>query len=352
MAKRREPTLPHGSGRSRQRAVNVPATSRHASSRHAAPPEIYAVADIGSNSTHLLVAVSDGIALETIADESIASEFGHLIERRGSIGSRAASDVGGVVARFRARAETLGAQHFAVVATEPLRRAEDRAAAAKTITTAGGAGLAVLSHEEEGFLTVLGLLHGYDPSKSLLVADVGGGSTEVVELQPGQPPRATGVSIGTARLMARVSYQDPPRPREWQDLRRQAQIALADVPRGVSPRIILVGGTATRILKLAPTTMLDRTIERQDLANMGELLAHHTAKEISERNGISQRRARLLPAGIAIIEALLQQTAASEVRVDDGGIREGVIIALARRGPGWRGKLVELLAEPRRPATR
>jgi exopolyphosphatase/guanosine-5'-triphosphate,3'-diphosphate pyrophosphatase len=352
MPTRRATTPGPGATRTARRAAGQTPQGPIARAREAARPEVYAVADIGSNSAHLLVAVCDGHALEPIADESVPTDLGHLVERRGSIGAKAAKDVGEVVARFRERAERLGARHLAVVATEPLRRADDRTAAGKAIAASCDGELHVLSHEEEGFLTVLGLVHGYDADESLLVADVGGGSTEIVELHPHRAARATGVSIGTARLMARVSYQDPPRPREWQNLRRHAQIALADVPRGAARRIVLVGGTATRMLKLVPATMLDRTIERDDLATMGELLARHTAKEIAERSGMSHRRARLLPAGISIVEALLRQTAATEVHVDGGGIREGVVVALARRGPEWRRGLAELLVAPRRRATR
>jgi len=80
---------------------------------------------------------------------------------------------------------------------------------------------------------------------------------------------------------------------------------------------------------------------------MGEQLARNPAKEIAEQHGISPRRARLLPAGIAIIEALLHQTGADELVVDHGGIREGLIIASARRGSSWRGQLTELVGESR-----
>ena len=55
---------------------------------------------------------------------------------------------------------------------------------------------------------------------------------------------------------------------------------------------------------------------------------------------------------LSIVEALLRQTAATEVRVDGGGIREGVVVAMARRGPEWRRGLAELLVASRRRATR
>ena len=72
-----------------------------------------------------------------------------------------------------------------------------------------------------------------------------------------------------------------------------------------------------------------------------------TAAEISKRCAISERRARLLPAGLAILEALLQHTEVTDVSVDRGGIREGVIIAEVRGGATWRHELGSLVASHR-----
>jgi exopolyphosphatase/guanosine-5'-triphosphate,3'-diphosphate pyrophosphatase len=310
------------------------------------------VVDIGSNSTHLYVAVSDGVRQEVIADESMPIELGRLVEQDRMIGRKATTAISDALAAFRARASTLGAEELFVVATEPFRRARDQESVLRTLRGPKVGAPIVLTHEEEGLLTVLGLHHGHDHSVPQLVVDIGGGSTEAVELHPDELPRAIGVSIGSARLLARVSYQDPPRPREWQELRRHAQIALADLTVADVHQLILVGGTATRLLKLVPATLISRTIHREDLAAMGERLAALTAKEVAERFAISQRRARLLPAGIAIVEALLQRTTAREVTVDRGGIREGLVVAVARAGNGWREALPTLVMETRAGSSR
>lgn len=338
------------------RPLSTPRTPRPSRGRvgssHAGIPRVCAVVDIGSNSTHLYVAVSDGVRQEAIADESMPIELGRLVEQDRAIGRKAAAAVGDALATFRARATTLGADQLHVVATEPFRRARDQESVLRALRGARFSAPIVLTHEEEGLLTVLGLHHGHDHSLPQLIVDIGGGSTEAVELHPGASPRAIGVSIGSARLLARVSYQDPPRPREWQELRRHAQIALADLTVADVHRLILVGGTATRLLKLVPSTLITRTIHREDLAAMGEQLVALTAKEVAERFAISQRRARLLPAGIAIVEALLQRTTAREVTVDHGGIREGLVIAVSRAGDGWREALPELVMEARAGSSR
>jgi exopolyphosphatase / guanosine-5'-triphosphate,3'-diphosphate pyrophosphatase len=338
------------------RSSSAPRTTRPRSGRvgssEAGIPQVCAVVDIGSNSTHLYVAVSDGVRQEVIADESMPIELGRLVEQDRTIGRKATAAISDALSSFRDRATTLGANRMHVVATEPFRRARDQEIALRALRGSKAGAPVVLTHEEEGLLTVLGLQHGHDHSVPQLVVDIGGGSTEAVELHPGELPRAFGVSIGSARLLARVSYQDPPRPREWQELRRHAQIALADLTVADVHRLILVGGTATRLLKLVPATLISRTIHREDLAEMGQRLVALTAKEVAERFAISQRRARLLPAGIAIVEALLQRTTARVVTVDRGGIREGLVVAVARSGEGWREALPALVMETRESALR
>jgi exopolyphosphatase/pppGpp-phosphohydrolase len=80
---------------------------------------------------------------------------------------------------------------------------------------------------------------------------------------------------------------------------------------------------------------------------MGERLASLSSTEITARFALSERRARLLPAGLAILEALLQHTEVTDLSVDRGGIREGVIIAEARAGSDWRSSLSLLVTSQR-----
>ena len=291
--------------------------------------------------------MTDGVRLGSLTDESIPSELGRLVERREEIGSKATGDLIDVLDRFHTRALRLGAHALTVVATEPLRRARDRGAVIKEIRSRLGLEPVVLEHDEEGFLTVLGLIHPHDRSSPLLVGDIGGGSTEIVQLAPGRAPAAYGFSIGSARLMARVNYGDPPKLREWRALRDHAHAAFSHLPAGGASRLVLVGGTATRLLKLVPETLLTHTVRPVDLRLMGERLASLTAAEISGAYAISERRARLLPAGLSILEALLQQTGVRDLRVDRGGIREGVIIAEARGGSAWRASLGDLVSAQR-----
>ena len=320
------------------------APSKRSTRRLASAPHIFGVADIGSNSTHLLVAVTDGERVEPVIDVSHPLQLGALIADGGEIGKGPATELAQVLAGFREQAIGAGAEDLAVVATEPLRRADDRVEVLRRISSRVEGTIAVLEHAEEGLLTVLGLRHPYDRTTSRVVVDIGGGSTEIVHIAPNRPPRSFGVSIGSARLGGVERGDRPPSTKDWERLRAAASAALGDVGMLRARRIVVAGGTATNLLRLVPSTMLDREISPDDLAVMGEILATERASEIARTRGISNRRARMLPAGISILEALLKHTTASVALVDRGGIREGLVVALARSGLRWRAELARLVS--------
>ena len=47
----------------------------------------------------------------------------------------------------------------------------------------------------------------------------------------------------------------------------------------------------------------------------------------------------MLPAGVAILEALLERYGLDELIVSDAGLREGAILAVAHAGSAWRDQL-------------
>ena len=62
----------------------------------------------------------------------------------------------------------------------------------------------------------------------------------------------------------------------------------------------------------------------------------------AERHGIKPIRARILPAGAAILDAILERYGVQAIRVSEAGIREGAILAVQHSGPSWRDRLAEL----------
>jgi len=240
-------------------------------------------------------------------------------------------------------ARQLGAARITVVGTEPMRRAEDAAAVVSAVEARAGVPLHILDHDEEGLLMLLGVTKGRPITSNLLVIDVGGGSSEFVVVDPAGHEHAIGLPLGAARLTRDLVRSDPPSLAELEALRLRVREILVDAP-GVNPgEIVAVGGTASNLLKLLPATALDRVLTRRRLTVALAMLTVERSLEAAERHLIRPARARILPAGAIIVDAILERYGADRLRVSEEGIREGLALGAAAAGPAWRDRLPRLV---------
>jgi len=307
------------------------------------PPLIGAAVDAGSTSVHILVAAVRGHDLEPLADESVFLGLAERVDAAGLLGKEARASLADALARYAAVARGCGAVSIAFLGTEPLRRAADAARAVAEVEAASSVGLHVLSHEEEAYLTLIGVTSGHPLAGPLAVIDIGGGSTEIVSAGPGGPVETRGIRIGAARLAAETIQHDPPDHAEIAALRAAARRWIESIPELPHPRLVAVGGTASNLLKVVPSVPPDRMLTRRRLDEAIEALAVGPASAVAARHGINPERARILPAGAALLEAILDRAATDEIGVSEAGLREGAILVAARAGFAWRDRLPELV---------
>jgi exopolyphosphatase/pppGpp-phosphohydrolase len=60
---------------------------------------------------------------------------------------------------------------------------------------------------------------------------------------------------------------------------------------------------------------------------------------VAELFGLNPRRARIMPAGAAILAAIAARYRIDRIRASEQGIREGLVRALIRDGSAWRDRL-------------
>jgi exopolyphosphatase/guanosine-5'-triphosphate,3'-diphosphate pyrophosphatase len=161
-----------------------------------------AVIDVGSNSVLLLVvAVEEGGAARAIDEALATTRLGLGLRPGGRLDPDACSRTMAVVVRFTARARELGAEWIWAFATAAIRDAADGDAFARGLRLAAGVPVAVLSGEQEARLAYAavrgGLALGDDP---LLVADVGGRTTELTLGRGDEIVAATSLPLGALAL--------------------------------------------------------------------------------------------------------------------------------------------------------
>lgn len=307
-------------------------------------PHAAAAVAVGATSIHFTACVVDGHSLTPLAEESVLLGLGTVVEREGEIPAAARSELVAILARFAGRAAALECRDLTFVTTEPLRRAANAAAVGAEIESATGRRVHVLSNEEEGLLSLLGVTGGIPPAAEHLVVDIGGGSSEFVLAGPGHAPIAGSLPVGAANLTEAIVSHDPPDREEVEALRLESRrrVAEADDLRPVAATF--VGGTASNLVKIVPAAGLDRTLTVDRIASAFVALRDEPAELVAARFGIHPARARILSGGAALVDAFLLRYALQEALVSEASIREGVILAVAHAGEAWRSRIPDLAA--------
>ena len=303
--------------------------------------------DVGSNTVHLLVA--------TLADEGLVERLhavdmlslGREVTGQGRIGEPLIVKVTETVARMLELARGSGAEEVGLVGTEAVRNATDADQLVASIKASTSETLRILTGEAEARLSYLGATaFRVQAGEPATVADVGGGSTEVVQGQGTRPRNGTSLKLGSDQLLNLIKASDPPTTKQQVHAAARVSMILEAVPRTQTPGTLMAtGGTASNVpvllgarrppVESEQLTLRDEAGEawthvgRGDLERALELTMSRSSGVLATATGLTQRRARLMAGGLVILVGLLDRYQADGLTVTERGLRDGVILALA-----------------------
>jgi exopolyphosphatase/guanosine-5'-triphosphate,3'-diphosphate pyrophosphatase len=283
--------------------------------------------DIGSNTTRLLVAETEPGRLLEVHQERAFTRIGAELRHCGEIGPAKIAEVAQVVCAQLEQARAMGAEEVWAVATAAIRRARNGDALIAGLRDRCGLEVRVLSGEEEARLAFLGASSTLDhqPTGRLGVADVGGGSSELVVGDADQqgPMFAVSLPFGSGDLADGCLHSDPPTVAELAGARGWVEQELAGLTVPSPAEAVAVGGSATSLRRLAGP-VLDLPAFERALS----LLGAEAAGELARRFALDRERVRLLPAGLLILQGIAQLFG-TPLQVGRGGVREGVLLEAA-----------------------
>lgn len=296
---------------------------------------LIAAIDIGSNSIKMTVGrPTAGGGVDEVDGASETVRLGHGLESTGRLDNSRMDAAIEALTRFRNRAEQLGVSTIVAVATEATRAAANGKDFLERAHTATGIKIRVLGGEQEAALTFRGLGVTSDLAGLVLVADVGGGSTELISASDRRIQDSTSIPLGSGRLTERFIASDPPTATELQASEAAAADALEASLGNVmaanrdEARVIIVGGTGEFLARLVPDSAdIDLVAIRSVLARLSEMPSSTLANEIQ----IPEARARVLPAGIAIIAAIVDRVNPRQVEIGRSGVRVGLLLETSER---------------------
>lgn len=157
-----------------------------------------AIIDIGSNSVRLVVYDGPRRIPFTLFNEKVLAGLGADLGTTGRLGADAMDRSLLALARFRRLCADMDATDIRCVATAAVRDATNGQAFVERVAEIG-LSVRVLSGEEEGRASALGLISGM-PDADGIMGDLGGGSLELVRVRNGEILRALSVPLGVLRV--------------------------------------------------------------------------------------------------------------------------------------------------------
>jgi exopolyphosphatase / guanosine-5'-triphosphate,3'-diphosphate pyrophosphatase len=303
-----------------------------------------AVVDIGSNSTRLLIAELAGDTLTELVRHSNVTRLGQGVDREGRLADDAMQRTLDVIEGYHEEIRSHDCESAVAVLTSAVRDSANGEEFASQIRDRYEIEPHVLSGDEEAQLTYLGATADRDPADRTptLVLDIGGGSTEMVIGEGGQPRFHVSTQAGVVRQTERHLDDDPPSASQVDALVRDvAQIVSDAVPETERDHVrqgVAVSGTATSLAAIAQS--LDpydpERVEgyRLTRAECDKILDRLSAMSLAERRevaGLHPDRAPTIIAGVLILREVLRLFELPEIEVSEHDILRGAARRLTRR---------------------
>jgi exopolyphosphatase/guanosine-5'-triphosphate,3'-diphosphate pyrophosphatase len=250
-----------------------------------------------------------------------------------------------VLKRLRDLARQAGAQIILCTATEVMRKAVNGPEFLARARVELGLDIPVISGEQEASLTFWGATSDreIDQEEPVAVADLGGGSMELV-LGLGQSLTwRRSVPLGSGSMHDGFIQSDPPTHQEMAALRSEVASFLGtlDLPEQSQQNglLIVCGGTATTLLTFSWSALgispAQTSLSRVEMEQALSVLLTYPAADIASSYGVEAARAQILGAGAAVLLELMRRLSDERMQISQRGIREGMILSYARHSAAW-----------------
>ena len=294
------------------------------------PEQRIAAFDLGSNSIKMTIA---SVTADGKVDESIwmtkAVRLGEGIDRNGVLADDRIAAALDALQEMSDRATEESVTKKIGVATEAVRIAGNGAQFLKTIEDRFDIAIALISGDEEASLAYAGLAATMTLEGPIIMADIGGASTEIVAANGDEISISTSMPLGSGRLTDRLVTANPPTMESLHACHDAARSVLAplDLDKRQGSQLIITGGTGEYMGRLIGKS---DDIRPTEVNGVLRRLTKVTAEELAADIDIQIARAKVLPAGIAIVAALCELIEPPKVTGARSGIRTGMLLAAAR----------------------
>lgn len=305
--------------------------------------ERVAAIDVGSNSLRLLaVELIDERSWRVLEEERAMTRLAHGLASTGVLAPEAMAASLEALVRFKATCDRLGVRVCRAFATAAVREARNGADFRSLVLDRTGLTLEIVSDRDEGRLVHRSVARAFDLSQGLcVVADIGGGSLEVVASDAGVIVANSSMALGAVRLTEQFGGAEACVAEEYDAMRRYAARTMERrLWKNPTPPSLMVGcgGTFTTLMAMAaaargvlidrnsPAVVMMAPVSRQQIR---DLIGHLRSLPLAQRlrvPGLPSDRADIIVAGFTVVDRLMKHLGATHVHVHPGGVRDGLVL--------------------------
>ena len=335
---------------------------------------LLAAIDIGTVTARLALAqVEDGRVIRMAKYTEIVN-LGEGVDKTKRLLPEAIHRCVGCVSSYVDHARKEGAEAVVCTLTSAARDAENAPDLGMGLASLGLEPM-IIPGEIEGALTFLGVSHDFENHR-ILVADSGGGSTELVVGTLAGQPAAQGagqqlggqqlegqqldinfvesVDLGCRRLTERFNLSsDHPSAEDIDGAHKMAAQMMSEAigraqQQCAAPELLVgVGGTATSLIAIRdhldpydPSKVHLNHISLDEVFQIEGLLASKTLKEREDITGLQAKRAPVMLAGTILLAELMKNSGFKHLVVSESDLLFGLVITAAAVHQGKQSPVI------------
>jgi exopolyphosphatase / guanosine-5'-triphosphate,3'-diphosphate pyrophosphatase len=308
--------------------VNEVSSERRKSSRLspiAAKP--VAIIDIGSNSVRLVVYRGGDRVPLTLFNEKVMCGLGKGVGDTGALDEAAMAQATRALARYAQLIRDMGVRDVRAVATAAVRDASNGPSFIRDTEARTGLSIHIIAGDEEARLSALGVVSAI-PEASGIVADLGGGSLELVRVAHGRLAERISLPIGPLNLLGAAVGDS----KAQENIVRAALQKVYWLDKVQGQPIYMVGGAWRALCHLhmhimrAPVPIIhEYELPTADMDTVMTALRTLDKKTVRAIPKLADRRMPTLPLAMMILQQMVSHTKSEVLIASAYGLREGFL---------------------------
>lgn len=306
---------------------------------------VYASIDVGSNTFRLLIAESKKGKIIDIFSERKITRLGNKVNQTGRLQVKNIEESIKALKEFASMISKYNVVHIRAIATSALREASNSDTFIQRVNDETGIKIDVISGEKEAELNLKGILLSFSEpkylNKTLLILDIGGGSTEWILYNGEHSIRMGSIPVGVIKFTENFLRTDPISNNDLSDMKNEMYSVIKKLEPEIheliaeKTELIGTGGTFTTLasidLKLdeySREKIHMHRISLSKLKKMSEFLLPLTLEERKKVKGLEPQRADLIIPGLLFTINVMDFFHFTEMIISDYGLLEGALLEI------------------------